>query len=193
MLVGQERVLDFGCGPGEFTAELAKHFPTVDGCDYSDEMIKLANATYPNCDFFVWDDLAAKPEVKPYDAIFSKLTLHFVDDLSLLANALKPILKDNGRLVFSVPHPFSTIKKVNDYWATEQYDTEIGTYGMRVTMIHRSLRDYLIPFIENGYALVDVVEPKITQEQAQKYNEPQEKLGYPRRINLSFQKLIPRG
>ena len=184
-----QRVLDYGCGPGEFTAQLAKHFAKVDGCDYSDEMIQLAKANYKGCEFFVWDNLATTPSVEPYDAIFSKLTLHFIDDLTQLANGLKPILKTGGLFVFSVPHPFSTIKKVSDYWVKAPYETEIGSYGMQVTMIHRSLQDYLLPFINNGYALVDVVEPKISQEQAVKYNEPAEKLAYPRRINLSFKKL----
>ncbi len=184
-----QRVLDYGCGPGEFTSELAKRFPVVEGCDYSDEMIKLAQASYPNCKFFVWDNLDDSPQIEPYDAVFSKLTLQFVDDLSKLAKAMKKILKTDGRLVFSVPHPFSTINKIKDYWATEQYDTEIGSYDMQVTMTHRSLRDYLLPFIENGYALIDVAEPKITKEQAEKHGEPKEKLIYPRRLNLSFKKL----
>ncbi len=184
-----QRVLDFGCGPGEFTAELATYFETVDGCDYSEEMIALARAAYPKSKFFVWNSSLNELPATPYDAIFSKLTLQFVDDLSELANSLKPLLKDGGRFAFSVPHPISTITKVNDYWENEKYDTEIGLYGMTVTMIHRSLRDYLLPFISNDYVLEDIVEPKITQMQADKYDVPQEKLAYPRRINICFKKL----
>lgn len=184
-----QRILDYGCGPGEFTAELAKHFTKVDGCDYSGKMIQLAKANYQNCNFFVWNNLDTTPPVEPYDAIFSKLTLQFVDDLTRLANSFKPILKSGGMFVFSVPHPLSTIKKVSDYWSKVPYETDIGSYGLKTTMIHRSLQDYLLPFLDNGYSLVGIVEPKISQEQAVKHNEPTEKLIYPRRINLGFKKL----
>ena len=183
-----QRVLDFGCGPGDFTVKLAKHVTVVEGCDYSEAMIKLAQDSYPSVKFFTWDYTDTAPDVMPYDVVVSKLTLHFVDDLSQLAKALRDVLKDDGYFIFSVPHPFSTIGKANDYWNVELYDTEIGTYGMNVTMIHRSLRDYIMPFVENGFTLADVVEPKITATMASKYDVPAERLIYPRRINLSFRK-----
>lgn len=117
---------------------------------------------------------------------FYKLTLQFVEDLTRLANAWRKVLRDGGRLVFSVPHPLTTADKANDYWATGQYYTEIGKYGMKISMTHRSLREYLMPFIQSNYRLTDIIEPQITKKQATKHNVPQENLRYPRRLNLSF-------
>lgn len=181
-----QRVLDYGCGPGEFTAELSKQFPAVEGTDFSESMIEIAMRDYPNILFYTWENRPQGDEITPYDVIFSKLTVHFVENLEQLANDLSVLLKPAGLFVFSVPHPFSTIKKAGSYWPTAHYDTEIGSYDMTVTMIHRSVQDYLEPFMQNGYELVEINEPQTPQELSEKYNELAEKRTTPRRLNLSF-------
>jgi len=180
------RVLDYGCGPGEFTAELAKKFPEVEGTDFSESMIDIAMRDYPDILFYTWENRPRGEEIKPYDVIFSKLTVHFVEDLQELAGDLSSLLEPGGLFVFSVPHPFSTIKKAGSYWPAAHYDTEIGSYGMTVAMIHRSVQDYVEPFIQNCYELVEINEPQTPQELSERYNESSYKRTTPRRLNLSF-------
>ncbi len=187
------RVLDYVCGPGDFTCKLAEKYPTVDGCDYSDAMINLARSRYPDCAFFVWEDPHTVPDVGPYDVIFSKMTLQFVDDLFALAHTMSALLVNEGMVVFSVPHPFVSLTKVKDYWSVIPYEQLTGTYGMSTTMIHRSVGDYIVPFIHNGYTLVDIVEPHITHQQVVEHNESEVKAANPRRLNLSFRKVHASG
>lgn len=184
-----QRVLDYGCGPGEFTDKLAESFPLVDGSDYSQAMIDLAIKLHPEQNFFVWDSVTSLQNVKPYDAIFSKLTIQFIEDLDSFAKALKPLLKTNGTFVFSVAHPMSTFKKVNNYWAVEKYETQVGSYGINSTMIHRDFENYIQPFLANGYGLKEIIELRTPIELSRNHNEPADKLTTPRRLNLSFIKL----
>lgn len=144
---GVKTILDFGCGPGEFTHQLVDAGYNVDGCDASSAMISSAREEYPRAEFFVWNGATHYPFVKTYDACVSVLALHFVNDPSGFAKAVYPVLKDKGALIISVPHPLTTIRKAKgEYFDQTSYDTEIGSYGITVTMIHRSIQDYINPF-----------------------------------------------
>ena len=190
-LLPQERirVLDFGCGPGDITSDLATRYD-IEGCDASPEMIKLAQTGNKGVEFFVWDGVSPFPRTaEPYDAVISKLTVHFVEDLGVMAKALKDVIKEDGLVVFSVPHPISTIPKYSgDYWTQGKYSTEIGRYGLFIEMIHRSMQDYIKPFIDSGFVLTGLTEPKITADQAEQHNLTAEYVAIPRRLNLRFQK-----
>lgn len=75
-----EKILDFGCGDGVLTIELAKQCKSVVGIDASSNMIDKAKAITPpdtNIDYHVVDghDLAewydAASDLTPFDAVFS--------------------------------------------------------------------------------------------------------------------------
>lgn len=73
-----ESILDIGCGPGNSTNQLYKHFPKADilGVDSSDDKLKRANKFYPNLEFrkcIIPDDIES---LEKYDLIFSNACLH---------------------------------------------------------------------------------------------------------------------
>ena len=72
-----ERILDFGCGTGELTAEIAQSGAELVGIDASSEMIKAAQEQFEGINF-----IEARGESfidsKQYDAIFSNATLHWI-------------------------------------------------------------------------------------------------------------------
>lgn len=190
---GTQKVLDFGCGAGDVTAMLAEKYPLVEGCDPSRAMLELSRKDFPALTFFEWE--ATQPledKNEYYDAVFSKLAIHFVEELRPVAEQLFAILKPGGTLVFSVPHPMSTVRKINgaSYWQQTPYPTEIGSYGIQVTMIHRSLEDYIQSFTSTGFILSALDEPQISDEIAKKYNATESDLTTPKRINLKFTKLM---
>jgi len=91
-----------------------------------------------------------------------------------------------------VPHPIRTIPKVNGkYSAATTYDGTIGKYGLHVEMIQCSLEDYIKPFIENGFMLTGLLEPKISKAQAKQHGAPEEDLSIPKRLNLRFKLDLP--
>jgi len=186
-----KNILDFGCGPGNFTAQLKEKGYTVEGCDGSEAMVELAKKTYPDIKFFVWDGASTAPATDKYDTVITKLTLHFIEDLNAAARNLSTVLKAGGNIIISVPHPVSTIPKAHgEYFKQTHYDTEIGSYGMQVKMIHRSVQDYITPFLENGYVMTGIAEPNIDDKSIEKYSVTAEYAAVPRRLNLRFQKLV---
>jgi trans-aconitate methyltransferase len=159
------RVLDFGCGPGNFTARLAERFDMV-GADASEPMIRKAQQKYPDITFLQWDALTELPAgQEPFEAIVSKLTLEFVEDLSGVAEHLFSALKPGGLVVLSVQHPLLAIamhpEDTIPYWGSPKFEVQIGTIGTTVTKIHRNLDDYTEPFLRKGFSLVKITEPQI--------------------------------
>ncbi|ONH32820.1 class I SAM-dependent methyltransferase [Pseudofrankia asymbiotica] len=89
-----QRVLDVGCGAGEFAARLAQHSEQVDAVDRSARMIEEARRHTPGNVHCVLADVLADPlPGKDYDAILSITALHHMplpDALPVLAAALRP-------------------------------------------------------------------------------------------------------
>lgn len=93
-----ERILDLGCGSGQLTAAIGEKCAEIVGMDASETMIKSAKELYPDIDFLVCD--AANFEVeKPFDAVFSNATLHWVKDYKNAVKCIYNVLKPGGRLV----------------------------------------------------------------------------------------------
>jgi SAM-dependent methyltransferase len=93
--------LDIGCGTGEFSRLLSKHFERVVAIDLSPKMIEVAkqrSRQFSNIDFQVADVLKWEPIAEQFDAIVSIATLHHLPVESLLPN-LKAALKPGGRLI----------------------------------------------------------------------------------------------
>lgn len=183
----QGAVLDFGCGPGDITAMLADKFQEVVGCDSSKAMVDVARADYPGINFFQWDGQSSLDTEREYDLVFSKLAIHYVKDLGGLAINLAKIMAERGQLIFSVPHPMRTKDKIRGPYGVQQsYDTEIGTYGIRVTMIHRSIQAYIEAFTKEGFRLTDLREPVIPAEIAKRRELSFEDAAVPKRLNVKF-------
>ncbi len=188
---GAQTILDFGCGAGDITAMLANKYPTVEGCDPSPAMLALAKDSFPSIPFFDWDGTTLlRDKHRYYDLIFAKLALHFIDDLGAVATQLFDVLRPGGSLVFSVPHPSSSAKKIGavDYWQQTPYAEEIGSYNISVTMIHRSLQDYITPFMDAGFVLTALSEPQIPTSITTKYNVSEDKRKTPKRLNIRLTK-----
>jgi trans-aconitate methyltransferase len=188
-----QRILDFGSGPGDVTEILAGKFPKaeVEGCDNSTAMLDLAKQKFPFIKFFNWDgqeSIAA--EYGGYDCIFSKLTVHFVQDLDKFASQISAVLKPKGSFVFSVPHPMRSFREIGgeSYWQQVEYDEEIGKYGITAVFIHRSIQAYFQPFSNAGFVLTGLSEPNISSEQIQMHNVDTGYASIPRRLNWRFEK-----
>lgn len=110
--LGDEKILDFGCGDGKISAELARLSKngTVLGLDVSERMIHLAQILFPkyafsNLEFEASTSLtfADKSEDEQYDLICAFTVFHLISDpLETLKN-LKIHLKASGKLLITVP------------------------------------------------------------------------------------------
>ncbi|MDO4712631.1 MAG: class I SAM-dependent methyltransferase [Candidatus Saccharibacteria bacterium] len=60
--INTDRILDFGCGTGVFTAQLSKQFPHVIGTDKSPAMLAVAKQNHPETQFRPWADIERERE-----------------------------------------------------------------------------------------------------------------------------------
>ncbi|HET8912501.1 MAG TPA: class I SAM-dependent methyltransferase [Ktedonobacteraceae bacterium] len=93
-----ELILDLGCGTGHLTNAIAESGAQTIGIDSAESMIKTAQETYPNREFFVADARDFSFE-QPFDAIFSNAALHWVLEPEKVVIQMAAALKPGGRLV----------------------------------------------------------------------------------------------
>jgi len=94
--------LDIGCGSGILTLELAQYYETVVGIDVSEEMLAIAKQkrSNPKIKYILMDAEQLSLNQK-FDFIVSANTFHHLNDLPETFEALRKLLKSNGRVVLS--------------------------------------------------------------------------------------------
>jgi len=170
------RVLDAGCGPGWYAAELASRGASVTAIDASAAMIGHARERFASP---VLNDLGRRVELRvadleqplsfafaaTFDGIVSSLVLHYVRDWGPTLAEFRRILKPNGWLVFSTHHPaaeairldtprYLDVELVEDYW---KWVGNISYYRRPLSAIFDALTDA-------GLAVERLVEPLPTDE-----------------------------
>ncbi|WP_047488884.1 trans-aconitate 2-methyltransferase [Terriglobus sp. TAA 43] len=91
-----EHILDLGCGDGALTEQIAEYGAVVTGCDASASMLESAKQRGLNV---VAADMRSLPFQGEFDAVFSNAALHWVTDLSAVAQSVHRALKPGGRFV----------------------------------------------------------------------------------------------
>jgi len=104
------RVLDAGCGDGQYSFWLSRQFPNsiIDACDISKTKIYNCKKIQQqigaeNISFFIKDLKTYKNEEK-YDFIFSNHVLEHVVDNKLVIKNLVASLKDGGYIYVQIPN-----------------------------------------------------------------------------------------
>jgi len=107
------RVLDAGCGTGQWAVALAERGVRVTGIDLSSEMIRRAEAHAAERGAAVeWrvGDVSRLPEpFAVYHAIHARVVLQFVPDVAATLREFRRVLRPGGRLLASVPGALSPI------------------------------------------------------------------------------------
>lgn len=109
--ISPKSILDLGCGPGNSTAELFKHFKNAEilGVDFSDDMLKKATENFKGSEFSnvnfkkcnIPDDLSKLN--RNFDLIFSNACIHWIPNHASLLNSLVLKLNNNGALAVQIP------------------------------------------------------------------------------------------
>lgn len=175
------RVLDAGCGPGEYTAWLLDQGAEVVGCDVTPDFVRIARerfgerATIHHADLSKPLTFAADAE---FDLIVSSLVLDYIADWGGVFREFARVLKAGGTVVFSCEHPTSKfhLGKMTDYFEREAIESVWGGWGEpkpTVTAYRRPLQLMLNPLLENGFALERILEPQPVPSFQQVHPDPQ--------------------
>jgi ubiquinone/menaquinone biosynthesis C-methylase UbiE len=96
------RVLDLGCGLGDFTATLAEHGANAIGCDVAAEALRRARERHPGADFVLSAD-SLPFEDRSVDVVWAGEVLEHVQDVLGLLAEVHRVLAGDGRLLVSTP------------------------------------------------------------------------------------------
>lgn len=97
------RVLDIGCGTGNFSIKLAKMGCKVTAIDISDEMLKIAKEKAKNegldIEFHNMDLYNLEFEDGYFDAVFSMAAFEFVKESQKAINEIFRVVKESGKIL----------------------------------------------------------------------------------------------
>jgi SAM-dependent methyltransferase len=166
-----KRVLDAGCGPGLYAQLLLERGANVTAVDVSDRMLELARTRLgPTADLRLIDLTKPLTEFRDgeFDFVNAPLCLDYIEDWRSLFAEFYRVLKGDGLVQFSCGHPAFDAEyyKTSQYFKVEQVECTWTGFGKAVVMpsFRRPLHEILMPLIETGFSIRNVVEPLPTNE-----------------------------
>jgi 2-polyprenyl-6-hydroxyphenyl methylase/3-demethylubiquinone-9 3-methyltransferase len=99
------KVLDYGCGRGDFTAYLASSGFRAVGIDVSAHAIAFNRQDFPELEFVVADANAGVPfEDEFFDAIWCSEVIEHIYDVHAIFAEFSRLLRLGGRLIITTPY-----------------------------------------------------------------------------------------
>jgi 2-polyprenyl-3-methyl-5-hydroxy-6-metoxy-1,4-benzoquinol methylase len=111
--VRERDALDLGCGEGYFSRELARRGARVTGIDLSDRLIELAREREEREPLGVRylhlsaGEILRQCHTNSFDLVTACMSLQDMADVGAALRGAFAVLRDGGRMAFSVPHPSS--------------------------------------------------------------------------------------
>lgn len=172
-----KRVLDLGCGLGNFAREARlRGAREVVGVDLSERMLSEARARGPDPGItYLRSSLEAfEPGENAFDLVVSMLALHYIADYGLTVRRIARCLVPGGRLAFSVEHPIYTASGASTWhlgpdgaplhWPVDRYRDEgerrTSWFVDGVAKYHRTTETYVNTLIAAGLVVVRLEEPE---------------------------------
>ena len=170
-------VLDLGCGFGEHCKEYARlKAKSVIGIDISSKMLEVARRVNAD-ERIVYKEMAIEDigelDMK-FDLVVSSLAFHYVSDFNKVVKEIYKLLNENGCLIFSQEHPFSTSFSTGERWTKNEKGeiifANISNYssdGPResswfiedISKYHRTFSSIINTLISSGFVIEEFVEP----------------------------------
>lgn len=137
----QINILDVGCGCGFLTMQITKRFPKtkVEGIDMSVAAIKCAQK-FSDLKFYK-DDITKFNSKENFNILVYNMVFHNLQDIESAMQKNNQILKENGIVVITIPHP--------TFWLQDKINR--GKISLDETFNYSEEKNYSIPFkIKNG-------------------------------------------
>ena len=167
-----KRVLDAGCGPGIYSAELIKRGAEVSGCDASTQMIELARANAGETaelrvhsleEPFEWI------EDESIDVAVNALVYHYINNRLGFLTEIHRMLRPDGVFVISTHHPAGDWHRLGGSYFTVEPVTETWSKGWEITAWRMPLTQLTAEFAKAGFLIERLVEPAPRSEMAKSH------------------------
>ena len=109
------KILEIGSGPGHVANHLAEIGASVTAIDFSEEMIEIAQATYPQVVFKQADAEKIPFEDKSFDVVVANYVVHHLARPDVVFREVCRVLRPNGRFAFAV-------------WGAPEEQSSIGAF-----------------------------------------------------------------
>ena len=141
--MSMEKILDFGCGNGDFVNQLANRGKDVFGVDID---ISQALKKYPLLRFFNLVERSIPFDDSLFDAVYARDVLEHVDDPVQAVREINRALKSGGLFHISVPYHLSEkiLLKIRPEYFSEIGHKRIFASGQMEKLLE-----------ENGFRIID--------------------------------------
>jgi len=172
-----KKILDLACGQGYFSRILAKRGAKVTGIDIADKLLKIAEDKEQNkamgIKYYLQDSAKLKKlPLNYFDFIVSNVSFHDIKNIEGTIKECSRVLKNNGKIFFSIPHPIrdiATREKNEDgfFLKLKNYSCETARqHGMKsikdaksnILIYHRPIGFYIQELLKNKLYISDFLE-----------------------------------
>ncbi len=184
------RVIDLGCGEGRFCRMLAERGADVTGIDFIPRLIEHAEEYRVGDETYLCDDMRdlSRFDDGSFDLAVSYLTLVDVPDFRPVVREAYRVLRPGGRFVIANLAPMVTAGNcwVKDgqggklhFYLDNYFDESARPMFRGVLNYHHTLSTYINAFIEVGFRLDGIREPKPTPEGLARFPDLEDSLRVP--------------
>lgn len=174
--IKNKKILEIGCGNGNFARSLAKKGAKVTALDLSKKLIAFAiekERSKPlGIKYFVRDAANLRGlKSKSFDIVVANMCLMDIVDAAGVTKEVSRVLKKNGRFVFSITHPvFNAFgqkwtiiqergkkyfaRAIYKYLSSSREKFKTWASGVKTTYYHRSIEAYF-RYLRNSGFLID--------------------------------------
>lgn len=181
------RILDLGCGEGGYSRRLAAAGAQVVAVDCSQAAIRYAEEQAQRENLPIEHHLRNSNDLfgipgESFDIVLCSMMLMDCEDLDGTLREVVRVLKPEGRLFASMLHPCfdgnhehgigrqgrgeTREVVVKNYFEPCEWEAPLPSGIRSVIWRHRTLSEYVKAFISAGLTIVDMNEPRATQEEA---------------------------
>lgn len=179
----KQKILDIGCGNGALSRRLFDRGVDVLGVDISEIFVEKAieksdsMMRYQVLDATSESELLNLSSLEKFDVVVCSMVLHDLPVIEPLLNTLSKLLRPNGCVVFSIPHPCFNMGEVRlDFFSESPHVSRAryvnaGHLEMKSKKnqpisqhcFHRSLAELFQSFFSVGMVLDRLEEPSVSQ------------------------------
>lgn len=163
------KILDAGCGSGRILNYLVTKGvdqSNITAVDENKKLLNIAKKRFPKINFIKSNLTDVKIKNNTFDVITCMAVLqdNSLEKTNKIINKFYQWLRVGGIVAVIAPHPIRVVKRnLGTYFQRKKILTA-SPWGTKFPHYHRTISDYITPFIANSFTITAVDEPELSPE-----------------------------